>query len=79
MTTENLNEFFSRLIAEHEGIDKSAITPEYIKKKREILERDMRFNICSEYGGYNTNGLEVLTRKEIEEINKEAIEWIEQF
>ena len=78
--TASLDEYLKRLIAERDGVKPEDVTPSYIREQREKrIYPKVRYCNCSEYGGYNLNGLEVYTREELEKKDKQATEWLEQF
>ena len=76
---ETLEQYLTRLIAAHEGIQPSQVTLEYIRNQREkLVYPDTRYDTCSNYGGYRNDGLEVLTRSEVEQLEQEMIHWLEE-
>ena len=73
-TSNRLSEFFVRKIAETEGVAPERVTPEYIKNRRAALRGDIRLNTSSNYGGYSTEGLRVLSNEERDSLLK----WLEE-
>jgi len=66
---KNLDSVFTRLIAEKEGIQPDKVTVAYIHAQREKrFYPKTRYNIGTEYSGYNTTGLKILTSNEFDEI-----------
>jgi hypothetical protein len=64
---ESLDELLSELIAENDGVAPNAVTPAYIREKREKeIYPVVRYEVGSAYGGYATDGLTVSTRNELE-------------
>jgi hypothetical protein len=70
---EGLERFLERLIAQRDGVRPEDVTEEYIRRKRaERVYPIARFEIGSNYGGYDTTGLQVLTRAEVDEAEVRA-------
>jgi len=68
---KGLEDLFNGLIAEKDGIQKSEVTVEYIKKQREKkFYPTTRYNIGTDYGGYDHTGLKFMTRQEIDNLIK---------
>jgi hypothetical protein len=64
------------LIAEKEGIKPEQVTVSYIREQREKrLYKTIRYNIGSEYGGYDLTGLKVFTGDELDDFEKHADEF----
>jgi hypothetical protein len=68
---ESLDELLRRQIAEKLGMAPEDVTIEFLD---ELLEKRIypsaRFNIGSQYGGYDNSNLVVLTREELASIEK---------
>jgi hypothetical protein len=63
-----LGDVLDRLIADADGIRPDQVTEAHILKQRETkIYPRLRYNIPSEYGGYDLTGLEVNTRSELNE------------
>jgi hypothetical protein len=63
---EGLERFFQRLIAARDGVRPEDVTEEYIRKQRAaVVYPNVRFEVSSRYGGYDTTSLQVLTRSEV--------------
>ena len=75
-----LEAFLNKRIAELDGIRPEDVTVEYIRAQREQLYYPgTRLDVGSEYGGYDTTGLEVLTRDEIDERVQSGLGWLASF
>lgn len=69
-----LSELLGHLIANEDGVRPECVTPTYIQAQREkLVYPQMRFELGSRYGGYNTHGLTFLNRSEIEALRASAI------
>jgi hypothetical protein len=78
--SETLEQYLTRLIAMDEGVSPEEVTLEFIRKKREErIYPNERYSICTDYGGYRSGNLEVLTREELSRREKETYEWLKQF
>ena len=66
--------FFKEKIAALDGIEPEEVTQEYIDaRRREIYHRpSYRIDFPSNYGGYNTIGLRILTPLGLEAMNRES-------
>jgi hypothetical protein len=70
---EPLEEWITILIADREGIPPSEVTLEYIQQQREQRFYPIaRYAIGTEYGGYNSHALEVLSRAQLSAIEREV-------
>ncbi len=75
LARETLDDFLKRRIAAKEGIAPEQVTPEYIQERREEqIYPDIRYEIGSDYGGYDTVGLKFRTRHELDEIERDVDE-----
>jgi len=80
ISKESLGELLNRLIATQENIRPEEVTVEYIQKQRESrLYPTTRYNISTEYGGYDPNGLEFFTQDELCSIQKRVEEELGKF
>ncbi|MFH0830454.1 MAG: hypothetical protein V1895_00095 [Parcubacteria group bacterium] len=59
-----LERWFTEQIAKAEGITPEKVTPEYIRRRREEIYRNVRMDI----GSHETQGLRVLTNNERDEL-----------
>lgn len=77
---QELDAYLTKLIAAQEGIDQEKITVSYIQEQREkLIYKTKRFDISSQYGGYDLTGLKVLTRQELEAIDDRANRFLASF
>jgi len=68
---ESLDDFLKRIIAEQDGITPEEVTPEYIRKRQQAeWYKRLRYEIGSDYGGYETSGLKFYTQEELDEMEK---------
>lgn len=66
VSLEGLEKYFERLIAKKESVRPEDVTEEYIRNERSRkIYPVVRYDIDSNYGGYCSTGLMVLTRDEI--------------
>jgi hypothetical protein len=66
---EPLEQLFTELIASRLGITPGEVTLEYIQAQREArFYPESRYAVGTDYGGYNSHGLDVLSREEIARI-----------
>lgn len=69
--SESLDEYLTRLISEKEGIKREEVTVEYMHQQRmNKIYPKAKFEIGSDYGGYDTTGLAVYSRDELDDIEK---------
>jgi len=75
-----LEQFFKKKIAELNGVDIEDVTQEFIDQCRERLyhQPGYRIDFPSNYGGYNTIGLRIMTPIELEQMNHEAERFLER-
>ena len=72
---EDLKTFFGRLIAKRDGVKPEEVTLEYIRERRkEPWYKKIRFDIGSDYGGYEVHGLKFYTEEEMEEMERRVDE-----
>lgn len=70
---EPLEELFKRLIAARDGVNTDDVTVQYIHEMREKkLYPTTRYDISSEYGGYDQTNLAVLTGQELDALAKDG-------
>lgn len=68
-----LEVLITRLIAEQEGIPEEKVTVEYIREQREKrFYPNTRYNIGSDYGGYDAVGLKFSTIQELLDLESRA-------
>jgi hypothetical protein len=69
----SLNDLFVSLIAEHDNIDTSEVTVDYILEQRETkIYPSKRFDHGSRFGGYDDIGLSIYSGKELTLIDELA-------
>jgi len=67
----SLDELLNHLISFQEGITPGEVTVEYIRDQREKrFYPKVRYEIGTDYGGYDLTGLTVKTRNEFDEIER---------
>ena len=72
---ESLGDFFRRLIGERDNVTPDNVDLEYIRRRRsEPWYKRIRFNIGSDYGGYEVSGLRFYTEEEFEKIEEQVDE-----
>ena len=70
---EALDYHLKCLIAEKEGIKPEEVTTDYIlEQRRTRLYKTTRYDIGSDYGGYDLTGLKVYTGNELDDLEKQA-------
>jgi hypothetical protein len=70
---EELDYRIKCMIADRQGIKPEDVTTSYIREQREKqLYKTTRYDIGSEYGGYDLTGLKVFTGNELDDIEKHA-------
>jgi hypothetical protein len=75
-----LDEVITKLIARDLDVEPEKITPEFMSNWRdEHLYPDARVNLNTKYGGYNGGGRTALTRREVAEHARQAVEFLHQF
>lgn len=64
---DGVEKYLERLIAQKKHVKPEDVTEEFIRKQRSETEKkvDVRYDVDSQYGGYCTIGLNVLTTAEI--------------
>lgn len=73
-----LEELFKRLIAARDGVRPEDVTGEYIRKQREDrLYPRTSYDIDSDYGGYDSSHLKVLSRRELDALESRSREKFE--
>lgn len=77
----HLEHFLEEQIAAMDGVSVSEVTLEYIRRRRKELYADPRhrWELASEYGGWNYIGLEVHNHTELENQAKRALSFLSQF
>jgi hypothetical protein len=77
---EEVDSYLKCLIAEKEGISPEQVSVRYIHEQREKrIYKTKRYDIGSDYGGYDSSGLTVLTGEQLDEIDDRADKFLSSF
>ncbi len=75
---KDLDSLFIKLIAEKDNVKPEKVTVEYIHEQREKkVYPKMRYEIGTDYSGYNETGLTFLSGEEFDEIEREANKFLD--
>ncbi len=75
-----MDNYLKQLIADKDGIKPEQVSVRYIHEQREkYLYKTKRYDIGSDYGGYELSGLTVLTGTELDEIDGRAEKFLNSF